>query len=255
MGIQKTGSAGKRTQLDLFLYDKSVYVFAVFFAFAIWAFWTTYYGRLSADIATAKHLHGIAMTLWCLMLIGQALLIRLKRIKIHKLTGKLSYVIVPMILATGVHLAHLTVLEIEQGTVFYYYFIALMYNALIVFAVMYGLAIWYRKRPLTHARYMLCTLIPILTPVTDRLIHKYFQGLIPLAPTLEGMPMVQVLGFALGDILVLGVLIWDWKAHKRLDVFPVALMIAILYHVSVITFYKFSFWRHIGDWIMSLPLS
>ncbi|MBK9106724.1 MAG: hypothetical protein IPL92_19725 [Saprospiraceae bacterium] len=255
MGIQKTRSAGKRKHLDLFLYDKSVFAFVVFFAFALWAFWTSYYGRLAEDMEVAKHLHGVAMSAWCLMLIGQALLIRLKKNKIHKLTGKLSYIIAPLIVLTGAHLAQITVNDMEAGTSLYYYWIALMFISLIAFAILYGLSMWHRKTPLTHARYMVCTVFPLFTPITDRLIYKYFQEFIPMVPVLEGMPLVQLIGFALADTLLITLLIWDWKAHKRLDVFPFVMLVIGLFQLAVLTFYKFSFWRIIGDWIMSLPLS
>jgi len=255
MGLKKQESKPKRVHLELFLYDKSVFAFVAFFAFAIWAFWTSYYGKLTEDMAAAKHLHGIAMTLWCVMLIGQALLIRLKKNKIHKLTGKLSYIIVPVILATGAHLAHITVSEMEAGTPLYYYWIALMFNSLLVFALLYGLSMWHRKKPLTHARFMVCTIFPLFTPITDRLIYKYFEELIPLVPVLDGMPLVQLIGFAVADILLVTLFFWDWRAHKRLDVFPVVILVMGLFQLSVVTFYKFAFWKQIGDWIMSLPLS
>jgi hypothetical protein len=255
MNETKRGSSRNRLHLDRFLYEHSVFAFIIFFGLAIWAFWTSYYGHLMDDMPRGKHLHGIAMTLWCLMLIGQAWLIRLKKNKIHRLTGKLAYLIVPLILVTGAHLAHITVSEMEKGSPFFYYFTALMFNSLIVFAILFGLAMWHRKKPLTHARFMVCTVFPLFTPITDRLIYKHFDQLIPLAPMLEGMPMVQMLGFALGDLILIGLLIWDWKAHKRTDVFPLALLILGLYHLSVATFYKFTLWKHISDWIMGLPLS
>ena len=255
MSVTKRGSKTKRVQLDRFLHQQSVFAFVGFFGLAIWAFWTSYYGKLHEDMNWPMRFHGMAMTAWCLMLIGQAMLIRLKKNRIHKLTGKLSYVIVPLILISGAHLAHITCSEMEIGSSVYYYFIALMFNSLVVFGILFGLAIWHRKQPLTHARFMVCTIFPLLTPITDRLIYKYFDSLIPLAPTLDGMPMVQTLGFGLGDLLLIGLLVWDWRAHKRLDVFPLAFGLLGLYHLSVVTFHQFQVWRHIGDWIMNLPLS
>ena len=255
MRIKKTVSASKRTNLDGFLYNQSVFAFIIFFGLAVWAFWTSYYGKLHEEMAWPMRFHGMAMTTWCLLLIGQALLIRLKKNKIHKFTGKLSYVIAPLILLTGAHLAHITVNGMEAGTSLYYYWIALMFNSLVVFAILYGLAMWHRKKPLTPARYMVCTIFPLFTPITDRLIYKYFPQLIQFVPDLEGMPLVQLLGFALADVLLLMLLLWDWKAHKRMDVFPVVVLVMSLFQLSVLTFYKFGFWKQIGGWIMSLPLS
>jgi len=255
MSITKQGSKPKRLHLDRFLYTQSAFAFIAFFGLAVWAFWTSYYGKLNEDMTWAIRFHGITMTAWCLMLIGQAFLIRLKKNTIHRLVGNISYMIVPLIVLSGAHLAHITVSDMEKGSPVYYYFIALMFNSLIVFAILYGLAMWHRKTPLTHARYMVCTIFPLFTPITDRLIYKYFDSLVPLAPALEGMPMVQTIGFAFADLLVLTLLIWDWRAHKRLDVFPIALITLGIYQLSVITFYKFPFWQKTGDWIMRLPLS
>lgn len=254
MSVNKTGIASRRVQLDRFLYQYSAFGFIAFLGLAIWGFWTSYYGKLHEDMAWSMRFHGMTMTAWCLMLIGQALLIRFKKNKIHKLTGLLAYVLVPLILISGFQLSHITISGMVQGASHYYYFIALMFNSLVAFAILFGLAMWHRKRPLTHARYMVCTIFPLFTPITDRLIYKYFRELIPLAPTLEGMPMVQMLGFAFADFLLLILLLWDWKAHKRLDVFPVALMILLIYQVSVAFFYKIPLWRQVGDWIMQLPI-
>ena len=79
--------------------------------------------------------------------------------------------------------------------------------------------------------------------------------MIQLVPELEGMPLVQLIGFALADALLLTLLFWDWKAHKRLDVFPLVLLVMGLFQLSVLTFYKFAIWKQIANWIMSLPLS
>jgi hypothetical protein len=255
MNTKKAGSISIRSHLDGFLYNQSVFAFIAFFGLAVWAFWTSYYGKLHEDMAWPMRFHGMAMTAWCLMLIGQPLLIRLKKNKIHKLTGKLSYLIAPLVLMTGAHLAQITVNDMEAGTSLYYYWIALMFNSLIAFAIFYGLSMWHRKKPLTHARYMLCTIFPLFTPITDRLIYKYFPELIQLVPELERMPLVQLIGFALADVLLLTLLLWDWKSHKRLDVFPVVFLVMGLFQLSVLTFYKFAFWKQIANWIMSLPLS
>lgn len=237
------------------LYRNGVFFFILFFLLALLAFWTSYYGVLGRPMSSAVHLHGITMTLWCLMLISQSLLIRTKKHAVHRLMGKISYILVPFILLSGAHLAHITVSEARPGTSAYYYMIALMFNALIVFAVIYVLAIWNRKKPLIHARYMVCTVFPLFTPVTDRIIYKYIDGLVPLAPTIQGMPVVPTFGFLLADLIVLVLLIWDWRSRKKLDVFPYVLGILVLYHVSVLTFWKYPFWQRFGDWVMGLALS
>lgn len=242
--------------LDHFLTQHSYIFFILFFAFTLWAFWTSFYGRLSNDMPMAIHFHGATMTLWCLLLISQPFLIRLKKNKWHRWMGTLSYILVPFILFSGAHLAHMTIRQQPVGSPSYYFAIALTFNSLIAFAIIYGLAIYHRKNSALHSRYMICTVFPLITPVTDRLIYKYFPSLIELAPTMpDGSPMVPALGFAFGDLILLILVIWDWRKHQRLSVFPFVLGLLLLYHISVLTFYKYPFWAKIGDVLMRLPLS
>lgn len=53
----------------------------------------------------------VAMALWLLMLISQAFLIRTDRRTLHRLAGRASYVLVPLIVLSTLSLAHLRVRE------------------------------------------------------------------------------------------------------------------------------------------------
>ena len=48
---------------------------------------------------------------------------------------------------------------------------------------------------------------------------------------------------------------WDWRTHRRPDVFPIALAGVPLYHLSVFGFYRFLFWRDFAAWFIGLPPS
>lgn len=229
--------------------------FLLFFVLVLWGFWSSYYKTIFQPHPAAVRIHGTAMTLWCLMLISQAFLIRWKKYRLHKSIGLISYVLVPFIIWSGLHLAYLTIHQAPPGSNPYYYMIALMYNSLIVFAILFGLAMWHRKKSVIHGRYMLSTVLPIITPATDRIIYKYFNELVPLAPRAQdGMPMVPAFGFALGDFILLVLIIVDWKKHRRLTVFPAVLVLLVLYHLSVLVFHKHPVWHAIADMMMKLPL-
>jgi hypothetical protein len=120
---------------------------------------------------------------------------------------------------------------------------------------LYALAIGFRKTPALHARWMISTVFPLITPVTDRLIYKYFEGLVPMVPVIDGMPMVQLYGFGLGDLILVLLVLWDGIKYKRFSVFPFTLALLALYHWSVIAFHQYDGWREFGDWIMRLPFS
>lgn len=241
--------------LNKIIYKNIVFYFVSFLLLAIWAFWPSYFSHILTDIEPHIHFHGITMSLWCLMLIGQAFLIRLKKYKIHRVVGKFSYLLAPLILISGFNTAHASIVDniVHNGS--YYSIVALMFNSLIFFGILYGLAIYNVKKPLIHARYMVCTLFPMFTPLTDRLIYFNFQSLVDLFPTIDGMPMVWLFGFVMANLILIGLSIWDWQSKKRNTVFLFVLGLNIVFDISVIAFHNFSFWRGISDWIMGLPLS
>jgi hypothetical protein len=237
-------------KLERTLYQKSYFYFVGFFLFMLVGFWLTYFTKLLDQENYRMHTHGITLILWCLMLITQTYLIRAKRNALHKQTGKFSYVLVPVMLFTTLDLLHYR-LSPSLGTMDYF-FVALVVNALIAFVIFYGLAIVYRRTPALHARFMICTAFPMFTPITDRITFIYFPSVVPHLPVIEGNPIAPVIGFAIADALLIGLSIWDWRSHKRWNVFPFALAVLLVYHYSVMNFYRFDFWKSFCVWFAEL---
>jgi hypothetical protein len=233
--------------------------FAAFLLFMFWAFWPSYFARLFEQPDFRFHLHGVALTLWCVMLVLQAQLIRTQRRALHKQIGKLSYVLAPAVIAITIGFVHYRMAgavpsmgRLPSGAL---HSLALMLNAVAAFALFYGLAIYYRRDWQRHARWMLCTVFPLFTPVTDRLIAAHAPSLIALMPRIEGRPILPVAGFLLADLILGALALWDWRANKRTDVFPIALGAMLLYHVSVLTLHRVPAWHAFCSWFLSLPLS
>ena len=204
---------------DASLHKNAVVWFVAFFLFALWAFWPSYFSHVTDQPEVRFHTHGIAMTLWCVLLIVEAYLIRTKQHAIHRQVGKASYVIVPLLIGATINLIHFRMKGGGTLPDIGLYQLALMLNAAVAFLVIYGLAIYYRRERAVHGRFMVCTVFPLFTPVTDRLIYGNWPSLATLVPTLDRVPLVQILGFALadftaGDLARVGL---AWKAtHQRL---------------------------------------
>jgi len=235
-------------KLERTLFEKSHIYFLGFFLVVLSAFWLTYITRIFEQENYRMHLHGATLFLWCLMLIIQPLLIRKKMNLLHRRLGKFSYVLVPALVFTTLDLF---LYRIKRQPAIDYALVALVLNALIAFIILYGLAIYYRKKSALHARYMLCTVFPFLTPATDRILFVYFPSTIEYFPMLNGQPNVMIFGFVLADIILIGLCIWDWTSHRRLNVFPIALVVLLIYHYSVNTFYQYNFWKSFSDWLIS----
>lgn len=176
------------------------------------------------------HAHGITLLLWCSMLILQPYLIRTNQFRLHKTMGTFSYVLIPVLIYTTIDLLHNRLLVTPTLDTMDFFFEALVLNALLAFAIFYGLAIYHRKKPTIHARYMICTIFPMVTPVTDRIIGIYLPSIAHYLPTIEQNPIAPVVGFAIADLMLIGLSFWDWKAHQRWNVFPFALLVLLLYH-------------------------
>jgi hypothetical protein len=237
------------------LHQNSVWLFGTFALAMVVAFWPSYFSRLSEQPSYHFHAHGAVMTAWVALLVSQAWLMRTGRRATHKRIGKLSYVLVPLVVVATVNFAHFRVQVVPTLDAVGLYFLTLVLNALVAFGVLYGLAMYYRRQPQRHARYMIGTLFPLFTPVTDRLIGRYIPSLVPMVPAIDGSPIIPVAGFLLADIMLVALSLWDWRANRRADVFPIVLGVVVLYHVSVMTFYRLPFWMAFGDWFVGLPLS
>jgi hypothetical protein len=238
------------------LYRHSVWLFGGFAAAMLVAFWPSYYSRLGGQPSYYFHAHGLALTAWVALLVSQAWLIRTGNRTLHRSIGKLSYAGAALVVVATIQFAHFRAqvvpLPLDPSTL---YFLTLVLMALVAFAVLYGLAMRFRRNPARHARYMIASLFPFLTPVTDRLIGRFMPSLIELVPTIGGAPVVGVIGFILADAMLAGLAIWDWRVNQRTDVFPLALAVLVLYHVSVMTFHRLPAWIAFGNWFVALPLS
>ncbi|WP_295233853.1 hypothetical protein [Sediminibacterium sp.] len=239
-----------KLKLEKLLFKQSYLYFIGFFLMMLWGFWVTYFTKILEQENYRMHFHGIALILWCLMLIVQPYLIRNKKIQIHQKIGKFSYFLVPLLFFTTIDLFKYRFYGKIAPSNLDSFGVALVLNALLVFLILYGLAIYHKGKGTIHARYMLCTAFPMFPPITDRIISIFFPSLLNYIPTLDGQPMVPIFGFMLADILLLILCVWDWRSHKRWNIFPFVLLLLIGYHFSVLNFYKYEWWVKFCEWFL-----
>lgn len=238
-------------KLEAALYRNSYIYFILFFFFMLWGFSLTYFARLQEQSSYRMHFHGICLILWCLLLIIQPYLIRTGKQNLHRKIGKTTYLLVPVLIYSTLDLFKFRLPPVEQMTIVNYHHVALIVNAMVLFAILYGLALHHRRNGPIHARYMLSTAFPMFTPITDRIIYVFFPSLVPYAPKIAQEPVVPIYGFVLADLLLLGLSIWDWRSHKRWNIFPIVLIMHLVYHYSVLRFHTYAFWEKFSLWFAS----
>jgi hypothetical protein len=179
-------------------------------------------------ISITKHLHGLSLFAWYAMLIAQPILIKKGKLQAHRSLGKLSYVLMPLIVlgilavgAGGYHAAlakSAPAAEAIGG-------LSLSLPGAIMLAIVYALAIWHRKNPVLHMRYMICTLIPMLGPGLGRAVIIFGRLPFPI-----GVAVADYAAMALCAALI----IYDWRKGKNFTPYVVALVLTILVHLAFI---------------------
>ncbi len=230
------------------MYRNSVFFFVALLGFAFIGFWRNYFSDPLGELDYHTHLHGIAMTLWCLMLITQSYLIRTNLGKIHRQLGKFSYLLAPVIILSTLSLAHYN-LRAEGLTAVRLYVLSIQLSLLLQFVLTYGLAIYHRREPMIHSRYMICTALPLIDPIFVRIIRRYLLPSVPLTP------VIQVMTYSLTDLILILLVIWDWRSHRRLSVFPGMLGAFVILQAPTLFVSQLPFWTWFAVWYRQLPLS
>jgi len=211
-----------------------------------WGFYQTYTSEFPNFINKTPtiHVHGMLLMLWMVLLIVQPLLISTGRAKLHRTIGKVSYVLGPLIIITmflvgrGSYGRSIGVIPEKENLAT----MVLDIRGYLTFAIFWALAMFYKKIPASHMRYMIATGIIAIGPGVGRgLIHSFgveFGNALTITDVLD----LAIVGFLLGyDI-------YKKKNYKPfLVVFLVFLVGAILWQVRDSAAWQ-SFARTYAEW-------
>ena len=228
------------------MFSRIGYYFIGLLILVILGFWQSYFSKPFTDIDSYTHFHAMTMLLWIGMLIAQAFLIRFKKQTVHRIVGKFSYVLVPILTISLILLAH-NQIEFRAGSIpqFRLYILFLQLSLLTIFLIAFGLAIANRHVPARHARYMICTALTQIDPAVAR---------IPL--DLPQLPFsYQVLTFALTDLILVVLIISERNNKSARDVFPVMLSVFMVFQLSNLMFTDSVIWSAFAEWFAGLPLT
>lgn len=225
----------------------SGYWFVAFLAVTIAAFWPSYFSKLPFRTDLYTHVHAVLMLAWCGMLIAQPFLIRANRRPWHRLLGRVSYVLVPLIFVFWILLMHQRVKAmpeeqfLREGGSFY-----VPLAAVILFIAAWGMAILRRHTPGLHARYMVCTALAAVDALVVRLL--FFN-----LPQFSNLLWYNVIGFGLGDSILLVLYLVDRGPHRRAFLHMLLLFVPV--HLFWFTGGQTGAWLDVVRWFRGLPLT
>ena len=222
--------------------------FSALFAVTFLAFWPSYFSPGITASSRYIHFHAVTAALWMSLLIIQPWLIRTYRFDLHRAVGRVSYVLVPILLVSIILLANFRIRTVGANDFpIQTYVLYLQFFLGALFAVSFALAMVYRRDAETHARFMVCTGLTLIDPVFARL--SFWMN--PASAEYH-----QWLTFGLTDLVFL-ILIWfDRKNEPVRWVFRWMLAAFVLAQVPALMWLtNGEIWQAFATWFQSIPLT
>ena len=243
--------------LDVTRTDQSAYhhvwiILAFLIPATLLAFAPTYFKGLTFSqrpVTTLVHLHTAVMVLWVLLLISQAWLIRAKQYRIHRWTGRSSFVIVPLILLVTLMLERETLNRKPEVTTLDARFDIFFWGQVISFVMAWALALMYRRRTPIHMRYMVSTVFAAGSAIVARIIINWFNWL----PGLDNIDNTVAANGAVLLLMLLALIANDWRLGIGRSPFWLVAITTLIMHIGFFTFTKTDWWMSFVLWYAGVP--
>ena len=229
--------------------DRRVYAVAaiMFLVIVFIGFARTYYLKFAFTTPPIPgllvHFHGLLMTIWVGYFISQVWLIRSKNARVHMRAGTIGVGLAIAIIVVGFFTAASAAKfgsTSTPGGVPPLSFVAVPLFDLVMFAILFGGAIYYRKRPANHKRLMLLTVLNFLPPAIAR---------IPLGPISATGPLFF---FGVPTVLAIGFVTYDtWRNGKLNKIFLAGAILLVISYPLRLILSGTDAWIAFATWVTS----
>lgn len=222
------------------LHRLATYLFLAMFPLAVVGFWPTYVTKLTST-SISYHLHAFVLMLWMGMLLTQVVLVRTGRMGLHRIVGRSSFVVAPLLVVT----AFVVTRQMLGGpgaerSPFVLQLLVLPLGAALQFSLTYALGIYYRKQPELHVRYMMSTAPILIAAATHRIFLN--AGLSSLSASTNA-------NFILQEVVAIALILNDLRLGKIRAPFVVLLVLTGVSHIMFLTVSETQWWHTLADWI------
>lgn len=229
-------------------FDNSGYYFFALVIIVVLGFWPSYFSRFfngTNSYSFYFHFHASMMSAWIAMLIIQPILIRKKKLRIHKMIGKLSYIVMPLLFISILLLVNSRLKASEREDLGFSLFVP--FKDLLILATTYIIAVRYRRNLQIHARAMIATGIVFIEPALARFMgHSVFKN--------DGTwAYFGTIGIIYAVLITL--IIIERKQKSAKWVFPLVLVMYIMVHSVLIFSIEIPYLNSFAKWFASLPLT
>ena len=234
---------------DRHLFDRRLFLAAAiaFPLIVLAGFGRTYYFKGLFDVpplaSMLVHIHGLLMTAWIALFATQIWFISSRRIRVHQRVGYAGIGLGVLIIATGfvtaLRAAKFGSASAPPDIPTQAFLIVPLFD-LLMFAIFFGAAVYYRKKPAAHKSLMLLTAVNFLPPAVARIPVVSLQSLGPL--WFFGFPTVVAL-------VCLGL---ETRRYRRLNrVFLVGTLLLIASYIVRLMIMGTGAWMEVARWLTS----
>ena len=203
MAVSTAALATRRRTRRFYVGMAVAFAITVFVGFSRSYFLKGWYG--TPELSRLLHLHGLVFTTWVLFFVAQTALVASGRTYLHRRMGVAGAVLALLVLVVGTTVA---IMRVKSGRaspipgVPALSFLAIPLFDMIVFAILVGTALYFRRRLEAHKRLMTLAMISLLAAPIARI---HFPLLPPGPPTF----------FGLADLFIVALLIYDLVTRRK----------------------------------------
>ncbi|HSB27906.1 MAG TPA: hypothetical protein VLE19_08625 [Pyrinomonadaceae bacterium] len=154
--------------------------------------------------STLVHFHGLVMTSWVILFVVQVTLVATKRTKTHQRLGVLGSVLAGLVFIVGILTGLAAAARGASPGPPPLQFLIIPLGDMLVFGILVGAALYYRRKLDVHKRLMLLGASILLGPAIARIPLHFIQAGGPLA------------FFGLTDLCIIACVAFDTMKHRRL---------------------------------------
>ena len=192
-----------------------LFVIAVILA----GFWGSYFA-VWGNVPWQFHAHGVAASIWVLMVLAQSWTVHKEQLPLHRAVGKSSLILFPFLIGGLAAIIDLTgkgfvARDDPTRILFGAQFLIGLGIAVAAYVVLFYRALKYRRKVWVHSGYMLATPLILFESPLSRVFGTWVPGLTIRGPQDFDLIMVTILLAMAVELVVIAVLWWRFRDKAR----------------------------------------
>ena len=205
-------------------YRHAPYYVLVCIAVIVAGFWPSYFAEWN-NVPWQFHIHGVAASIWVLMVLFQSWAVHKEQLPAHRVVGKSSMFLFPFLIGGLAAIIDLTGKGFVSGDgvvrqMFGAQFLIGLALAIAAYVVLYYRALKYRRKVWVHSGYMLATPLILFESPFSRLMNGFVPGLTIRGPE-DFHRIIPSIEWAMAIELAIIAVLW-WRFRVKANPFLVA---------------------------------